>query len=114
MIKFRRNILNFTNFLLKQGFDGVIYPSVKLEGAGLNIALRPEAADTKIQLSIAMECLAYKLYNHAVLDNDYHVILYPNQTHFKYVKIEGEDHGGLENCLKELGVNSLDELEENN
>lgn len=104
----------FSKHLLDNGLDGVIYPSVKLQGAGLNIALKPEAADSKLQLKIALECTGYKLRDIAVLDNDYHAILYPNQTHFDYEKIEGEDHGGIEECLEQLGINSIDELTENN
>lgn len=101
----------FTKFLIDQGFDGVIYPSVKLEGAGLNIAITPKAADMKLQLTLALECSAYKLLDRTFLDNDYQALLYPNQTHFDYFETEEEDHEGMENCLKILGVNSLEQLQ---
>lgn len=100
----------YSKFAVDNGFDGVLYPSVKMGGAGLNVALTPEAADMKLQLSLVLECSAYKLYDRTVLDNDYQAILYPNQTHFELIKIDGEEHGGVENCLNELGLKSLDEL----
>lgn len=43
------------------GFDGVIYPSVKLGGqAGLNIALSPHAVDTKLRFERTLEQTIYK------------------------------------------------------
>ncbi len=104
----------FTKFLVDQGFDGVIYPSVKLEGAGLNIAITPQAADIKLQLTLALECSAYKLFDKTILDNDYQALFYPNQTHFDYLAVDGGDRAGLENCLKILGISTLDELKSNN
>jgi len=95
---------------VQNGFDGVLYPSVRLNGAGFNVAITPQAADTKLQLVLAMECPVYKLNDKTVMDNDFQAELYFNQTHFEYKKVDDEYHAGMEECLKALGVNSLDDL----
>lgn len=100
----------FTESLTKKGYDGVLYPSVRLDGKGFNVALTPKAADMKLQLTDVVECSAYKLFDKTVLDNDLHVALYPNQTHFEFRNIDDEDHAGEDACLKELGVASIEEL----
>jgi len=100
----------FTKSIVDKGFDGVLYPSVKLSGTGFNVALTPHAADTKLHLAIVVECSAYKLNEHTVLDNDSHAILYPNQTHFEFQAINNDAHAGMEICLEKLGVHSIDDL----
>jgi hypothetical protein len=101
----------FTKSIIDKGFDGILYPSVKLNGAGFNVALTPEAADTKLDLAVVVECSAYKLYEHTVLDNDLDAILYPNQTHFELREIDREGHAGIEICLEKLGINSINDLQ---
>lgn len=100
----------FSESLLEHGIDGVLYPSVRLGGAGFNVALTPKAADLKIGLAVVIECSIYKLYDKIVIDNDYQAVLYPNQTHFVLEKVEDEFHAGERNCLNELGVRTIDDL----
>ncbi len=100
----------FTKIILDKGYDGVLYPSVRLDGKGFNVALTPIATDTKLQLDVVMECTAYKLFEKTVLDNELQAELYPNQTHFEYTKVDDEFHAGQNECLKALGVNSIKEL----
>jgi hypothetical protein len=100
----------FSEILVKKGYDGVLYPSVRLEGKGFNVALTPQAADIKLQLEVVMECTAYKLFEKTVLDNDLQAILYPNQSHFEFQKVDPEYHAGELNCLNELGLDSIDKL----
>lgn len=50
-----------SDFINNLGFDGVIYPSVKLGGqAGLNIALSPQAVDTKLSFRRTLVQTLYK------------------------------------------------------
>jgi RES domain len=100
----------FTETLVKNGCDGVLYPSVRLGGTGFNVAITPEAADQKLQLDVVMECTAYKLLDKTILDNELIATPYPNQTHFLFVAVEDQYHVGQPNCLKELGVTSPDSL----
>jgi hypothetical protein len=57
----------FTESIVAKGIDGVLYPSVRLGGAGFNIAITPQAADLKI--GVVMECMVYKLYDKTVMAN---------------------------------------------
>lgn len=100
----------FTESIVSLGYDGVLYPSVQLDGTGFNIALTPKTADTKLQLEVVMECSAYKLFDKIVLDNDLQAILYPNQTNFEYCKVDEKYHAGENDCLKKLGLSSIEEL----
>jgi hypothetical protein len=99
----------FTEQIVNKGFDGVLYPSVQLDGAGFNVALTPQVADTKIQLEVVEECTAYKYFDKCCIDNDYRAILYPNQTHFEFKK-EYDYHAGTDICLQQLGIKSIDDL----
>lgn len=54
-------IANFVYYLLNtnkktKDADGIIYPSVPAQGAGFNVAIKPEAADSKIEFSNASVC----------------------------------------------------------
>lgn len=54
-------IANFVHYLLRinqktRDADGIIYPSVPAQGAGFNVAIKPESADAKIRFSNASEC----------------------------------------------------------
>ncbi len=100
----------FAQSMVEKGYDGVLYPSVKLDGTGFNVALTPQAADSKLQLGLVVECSAYKYYEKTVLDNDYQAILYPSQTNFELLKIENDDYAGIEECLDQLGLKSIDDL----
>lgn len=100
----------FTESMVEKGYDGVLYPSVKLGGTGFNVALTPQAADTKLQLGLVVECSAYKYYDKTVLDNDYQAILYPSQSNFELLRIENDDHAGIQECLDQLGLKSINDL----
>jgi len=100
----------FTESIVSLGYDGVLYPSVQLNGTGFNVAITPKVADTKLELEAVMECSAYKLLDKIILDNDYQAILYPNQTNFVFSNLEEKYHAGETNCLRELGLSSIDEL----
>lgn len=54
-------IANFVYYLLNtnkktKDADGIIYPSVPAQGAGFNVAVKPEVADSKILFSNASVC----------------------------------------------------------
>lgn len=46
--------------IVTERFDGVLYPSVKLAGEGINIAIKPESVKDKLQFISASECTIYK------------------------------------------------------
>lgn len=58
-------IANFVNYLLRMNektkeADGILYPSVPAQGAGFNVAIKPEIADMKLKFSNASICHCVK------------------------------------------------------
>lgn len=99
----------FAQFAVKNGYDGVMYPSIKVDGLGFNIAITPEVADSKLDLNYVAECTGYKLGENTIFDNNYEAVLHPNQTDFIMKEIENKNmHVGKEECLRVLGLQSLD------
>lgn len=94
----------FTDMLFRHGFEAVAYPPVKLGGqAGLNIAIRPDVADSKLRLmKIADQCY-YKNAGHGTIriESIYDVI---NQS----------EHPGLQqsdsDLCRYLGIQSIYDL----
>lgn len=99
----------FTEMIVNMGFDGVIYPSVRTEGKGFNVAITPEATDNCLELLVAGECSIYKYKATSVIDNDFIVEVPTNETNFTMQPVV-EFHAGEAECLRRLGLNSLDEL----
>lgn len=95
----------FAEHITKRGYDGVIYPSVRVAGQGFNIAITPDATK-KIQLRVAGECSIYKVKDHTIIDNDAIVELTGTEIDFKLVDIVNYQ----KECLEMLGLDSLDEL----
>lgn len=98
----------FTDAVTKmrdKGLDGVIYPSVRVDGKGFNIALKPESC-SKLGLYVAGECSIYKVKNEIIVGNDYLVELDGKQDEFNLVEIDNN----RDQILAMLGLNSLDEL----
>ena len=85
--------------------DGIIYPSVRILGKGFNVAIKPEACK-KIGLYVVGECSIYKRKDHIVVGIDCKVELNGKSDTFVLEDIESD----REQCLQELGVNSIDEL----
>lgn len=51
------------------GLDGILYPSVKMESTGLNIALTPECVDSHLELEKAIKCKIYKKCKSVIVNN---------------------------------------------
>ncbi|WP_242131329.1 hypothetical protein [Aestuariivivens marinum] len=95
----------FTENCVKNGLDGVLYPSVRTSGKGFNVALTPSATE-KLGLYVAGECSIYKLRDHTVIGNDAIIQLDGKQSEFDMINIPNHQDA----CLAKLGVNSIDEL----
>jgi hypothetical protein len=59
----------FTELILEQNFDGVLYPSVRTISHGLNVAIKPETVDEKMELVAIIECEVKKQQNKVVIHN---------------------------------------------
>jgi len=98
----------FTELVIRHGFDGVIYPSVRVDGKGFNIAITPEATK-KLNLVAAGECTIYKLKDHTIVGNDSVATLNGNEEEFKLVDLPYKEEQAKA-ILQTLGVNSIEDL----
>ncbi|MBS1687163.1 MAG: hypothetical protein JSS96_00445 [Bacteroidetes bacterium] len=95
----------FTELVTLSGLDGVLYPSVRVDGKGFNIAITPEATK-KLSLYVAGECSIYKLKDHTIVGNDAIVELSGKEETFVLNPLPNDEMA----CLAKLGVKSIDEL----
>lgn len=95
----------FTEMAIKHGYDGILYPSVRVDGKGFNIAITPEATK-KLGLYVAGECSIYKVKDQVVVGNDAAVELDGKTEEFEIKDIPNH----RKECLAKLGLNSLEEL----
>lgn len=101
----------FTELTVNNGFDGVIYPSVRMAGEYLNVAICPETTDNSLILKQAIECTIYKKHLRTVIDNEFETDIFPNPSYFKMHKIINPiEHAGQIRCLHQIGVKSIAEL----
>ena len=94
--EFAKNVQNNYDYILSAAFaertvskrmDGVLYPSVCLDGRGFNIALGPVPADDKIELVAVRESSVYKKGTEFIIRDDAFVELRSSQTSFELVPI---------------------------
>lgn len=60
----------FSEIAIEKGFHGVLYPSVRTSGQGLNVAIMPDFVDKYMELRSAGECTVYKNKDHSIVLND--------------------------------------------
>lgn len=97
----------FSEMATSKGLDGIIYPSVRVDGKGFNIAITPKATE-KLGLYVAGECSFYKLKDKVVVGNDAIIELDGKQEEFEMIQIENHE----KECLEQLGISSISELKE--
>jgi len=95
----------FSEIAVKKGYDGIFYPSVRVQGQGFNIAITPEATK-KLGLYVAGECSIYKIKDHTIVGNDAIIELDGEQESFEMAQLQGHQ----EEILAKLGIGSLEEL----
>ncbi len=99
----------FSDLVVKHGFDGVLYPSVRTSG-GFNIAITAKAADEKLKFIGAGECLMYKNFKNTIIDNSTVSSKIDANGNFNYIPIDSKYQWGEQEVLKRMGLKSLDEL----
>ena len=99
----------YTEFMLNKGFDGIFYPSVKAEGRGFNIALRPDIIKKVMRLSVVAECTFYKFKKQLMMDWDKICIMKPDSENIIFEK-DVENHLGKEFCLNMINDNIAKKL----
>jgi RES domain len=100
----------FTESLCRKGFDGVLYPSVKVGGDGFNVALTPDAVDNKLNIKVIGECTMYRFGDNFSLSNDTQAEVRDQRLPVNFSKVPLRNRRTQEQCLKSLGVTSLEDL----
>jgi hypothetical protein len=100
----------YTDIVISNGFDGVLYPSVRLDGRGFNVAISPLSVRNKLRLEVAGECIIYKFYDRMVMDNLTITSIPEGADEFTLHPVEAPYHAGRDNCLIELGLESISDL----
>lgn len=85
--------------------DGILYPSFRMEGQGLNFAIKPESM-RKLGLFAVGESIIYKNKDQMMVGNSASLVLDGETMNFEM----NEDEKHLDEVLKIIGVKSLDEL----
>jgi hypothetical protein len=79
----------FSEFVSKhKPFDGILYPSVRAEGRYFNIAITPDAVNSKLELTVVGECPIHKTIDgFCVCKSDFGANNLENKESFKLRKI---------------------------
>lgn len=92
-------------YVHQSNFDGVMYPSVRIGGqAGMNIALKPDVADSSLALQNVGELVYYKNSEHGIVIVDKLADL-QSWNHF-----DSPAKPPIEIVLNAIGADSLEEL----
>lgn len=89
--------------IVSSRFDGILYPSVRLAGEGINIAVKPETIEAKISFIGASECTVYKNGKSVLLGNNTQSSL-GNEGNLKFEKIADEYFLSKEEGRKQVGL----------
>ncbi|KAA5542062.1 hypothetical protein [Adhaeribacter rhizoryzae] len=72
----------FTENVVKAGYAGVFYPSVRSEGHGFNVAITSQSVNSNLRLTGVGTATLYKKGNRSFLNNDGYTIIKPGQKGF--------------------------------
>lgn len=89
----------------QNNIDGILYPSFRLDGEGINIAIKPESMH-KLSLHAAGEFNIFKNGERITVGNCASIKLDGGTNDF----IMNEEDEDIEECLKIIGVRSIDDL----
>lgn len=89
--------------IASEKYDGILYPSVRLAGEGINIAIKPETVDSKLKFLGASECRIYKNGLPVFLDNLTNGEVY-NGDQLKFSPLEAPYYFGEELSRKQVGL----------
>lgn len=100
----------FTEIIVEQGYDGVVYPSVQASGLALNVAIKPETVDSSLRLEVVGEGRIYKNKKSTYIRSETSCKVENERADFVYETIKNEI--SMEECLRRVNVNSLNDLPE--
>jgi hypothetical protein len=77
----------FTERIIEKGFDGVIYPSVRAEEKGMNVAILPRVVENKMRLEGVVECKVHKQGNQILVEDSKVAWVNGGISHFNFISI---------------------------
>lgn len=80
------------DFMIKKGFDGVCYPSGRVEGKGINVAIHPNFVNDYMRLEGAMECIISKRGKKFACENSKIAWLNAGETELNFKEIDTPEH----------------------
>lgn len=98
----------FSELVTENCFDGIFYPSVRVDGEGFNIAITPKATE-KLRLIFAGECTIYKHKMNTRVGNDAYIILNGNEEEFDMIDEKDRENQELR-LVDDLGFNSIEDF----
>lgn len=101
----------FTEMAVKKGYAGVLYPSVRSDGQGFNVAIHPHFANNNLELLNVAERRIYKTPEKVYIDNEMTALVLRNQTTFNLNPVIPQLHHGQQRVFSELAVSSLPYIE---
>jgi hypothetical protein len=90
----------FTEEIIKHGLHGVAYPSVKMDGSGINVAIHPEISMSSLELVHVVECTVYKNGKNIVVDNDKMSNILKGQSTFELKPVNPDNHSGKDELMR--------------
>lgn len=92
----------FSEMIVEKGLAGVLYPSVRTEGKGFNVALSPYYADNCLELEAVGECTVYKRRGQTFVDNEQSALVLVGQKDFTLKPVLPQFHAGRDIIMSEL------------
>lgn len=83
----------FSHIISNNGLDGVYYPSVRIDGAGMNVAISPRAVDTKMKFLGAVDCEVTRIEKNVDIIEKYKSII--STFKLEYIPITEADYKTL-------------------
>ncbi len=85
-------------------YDGVLYPSVRLAGEGINVAIKPDTVINKLKFLGASECTVYKNEKDVFVGNNTKSRL-DNKNELVFTKMEEKYYVSKEIGRQQVGLN---------
>ena len=92
----------FAEMTVEKGLAGVLYPSVRTEGKGFNVAISPNHADNCLELEAVGECTVYKRKGQTFVDNEQSALVLVGQKEFSLKPVLPQYHAGREIIMAQL------------
>ena len=79
----------FTEIAIERGYIGVLYPSVRCEGEGFNVAIAPQFVSEHLKLTAVGESKIYNKNKEYFINHETFTYIDPNQKNFELKSLKG-------------------------